>query len=179
MIELSRERELVELAKRKDEHAFMEILKDARGKVWRVCLAYGNNHYDAEDILEDAIAVAWQNIDTFRGKSRFSTWLYSIASNIAKNKLSRRREFAVEDVGADLPTNESDTGEVVSARQVVHDALGQLSPDFREALILREYAQMSYKEIAIQQAVSIQTVKSRIHRARNIVKKIIVAQESV
>lgn len=166
MIPMEEERELVARARENDQAAFVSLVKDARDRVWGVCLGITGNRQDAEDAMQDAIATAWQGFDRFQGNARFSTWLYRIASNICKNKVSRRREYPDSEAGADQATNTTDIGDRVADTDAVRWAVGQLSDEFREAIVLREVAGLAYKEIALQQGVNIQTVKTRIHRAR-------------
>ncbi|WP_237559727.1 RNA polymerase sigma factor [Corynebacterium neomassiliense] len=173
MIPLEEERELIERVRAADKDAFVALVQDARERVWGVCLGITGNRHDAEDAMQDAIATAWQGFDRFRGASRFSTWLYRIAANICRNKVSRRREFPDSDTGADLPTNTTDIGDRVADTQVVRWAVGQLSDEFREAVVLREIGGLSYREIALQQGVNIQTVKTRIFRARKALKELL------
>lgn len=167
------ELELIHRAKAGDGKAFATLWTCSERKVWSVCLGITGNRSDAEEAIAEAMCKSWQGRDRFRAKSRFSTWLCQIASNICKNKVSRRREFPDSDAGADLTSNTTDIGDRVSDTEAVRWAVGQLSDEFREALVLREIGGLSYKEIALQQGVNIQTVKSRIHRARKALKELL------
>ncbi|CUU66592.1 RNA polymerase sigma factor, sigma-70 family [Corynebacterium variabile] len=160
------ERECVRRAKSGDGEAFGALWKCAEKKVWAVCLGITSNRSDAEEAIAEAMCKSWQGLDRFLEKSRFSTWLCQIASNICKNKVSRRREFPDSETGTDLASNTTDIGDRVADTQAVRWAVSQLSDEFREAIVLREVGGLAYKEIAIQQGVNIQTVKTRIFRAR-------------
>ncbi|WP_297007846.1 RNA polymerase sigma factor [uncultured Corynebacterium sp.] len=176
---MEEERELVARARDHEQEAFVSLVEDARDRVWGVCLGITGNRQDAEDAMQDAIATAWQGFDRFRGNSRFSTWLYRIASNICKNKVSRRREYPDSEAGADLATNTTDIGDRVADTQAVRWAVSQLSDEFREAVVLREVAGLAYKEIALHQGVNIQTVKTRIHRARKALRDLLGGSDAV
>lgn len=167
------ERELVRRAKAGDGDAFATLWRCSERKVAGVCFGITSNRDDVEEVLAEAMCKSYQGLENFKEKSRFSTWLCQIASNICKNKVSRRREYPDSDAGADLTSNTTDIGDKVSDTEVVRWAVAQLSDEFREALVLRDVGGFSYKEIAIQQGVSIQTVKSRIHRARKALKKLL------
>jgi len=122
-------------------------------------------HYLAEDALQDALLAAWRNLDRFRGDSAVSTWLYRIASNAALAQVRRRREEMVESV-PETADEWADPQHGIAERDRVAEALRQVPPDFREALVLREYGDFTYEQIAAHQQVGVQTVKSRLNRAR-------------
>jgi RNA polymerase sigma factor (sigma-70 family) len=156
---------LVALAAQGDEHAFALLLDDCRSRAWAVCYRICGNRQDAEDALQDAAVAAWRHLGSFRGGAKFSTWFYRIAANAALQIVRRRRDVPVEDppeVAA--PGSFTDR---VEAAQLVQQALSQLRPEYRAALVLREWADMSYEDIAEWLDVPLQTVKSRLHRARN------------
>lgn len=149
-----------------DERAFGLLAKSASSRMWAVCLSITGNRQDAEDAMQNALTAAWQNLHRFDGKAKFSTWAYRIASNAALQIVRKRREIPDEDAGKDVVAAGSAVDEQVTAALVVKDALAQLPDEFREVIVLREYGGLSYQEIAEQQGIPIQTVKSRINRAR-------------
>lgn len=161
------EAELLARAQAGDERAFAALAREASGKMWAVCLSITGNRHDAEDALQNALTAAWQNLHRFDGKAKFSTWAYRIASNAALQIVRRRREFPDEEAGMTELAAGSGVDEQVTAGIVVRDALAQLPDDFRQALVLREYGGLSYQDIAEQQQIPVQTVKSRINRARS------------
>lgn len=159
--------ELLARAQAGDERAFAALAKEASGRMWAVCLSITGNRHDAEDALQNALTAAWQNLHRFDGKAKFSTWAYRIASNAALQLVRKRRELPDEDAGIEEVAPGSHIDEQVTAGIVVRQALETLADEFREALVLREYGGLSYQEIADQQGIPIQTVKSRINRARS------------
>ncbi len=156
---------------RLDDRAFRELVEPHRARLWGVCLAVTGNPSDAEDALQECLIAAWRSLPGFRGDSSFSTWIYRIAVNASRALLRRRRELA-EELGeyAD-PRHGFD--ERIAVRDRVQRALAQLSEDRRVALVLREYGELSYNEIAEQQGIPVQTVKSRISRARDDMRRIL------
>jgi RNA polymerase sigma-70 factor (ECF subfamily) len=132
---------------------------------------------DAEDIAQEAFVHAFQKLHTFRGGSRFYSWLFRIALNAAVT-LHRKRDKATasveavrEQVGfepADIRPNSTPQAPLeASERQaLVQRALRELPEDFRQVLVLREMDEMSYEEISEIVDCPIGTVRSRIHRAR-------------
>ncbi|MGJ4077420.1 RNA polymerase sigma factor [Corynebacterium macclintockiae] len=160
------ERDLLAKAHEGDQQAFARLARQAWGRMFAVCLSITGNRADAEDALQNALTSAWKNIDKFDGRARFSTWAYRIASNAALQVVRSRRDVPEEDAGADEVAQTPEVGSQVTSAMVVREALAQLPEDFREVIVLREYTGMSYQDIAAHQGIPIQTVKSRINRAR-------------
>lgn len=123
--------------------------------------------------MQNALIAAWQNLDKFQGQARFGTWFYRVVSNAALDIGRRKSRRPV--IAYDSDTELMDVGDFsvppVADRVVdtdaVRRALDALPPDFREAVVLREFADLTYAEIAEHQGVGVQTVKSRISRARS------------
>ena len=163
------ERELVARAAVGDDLAFEELVGQHRRRLWSVCLRLTGNAQDAEDALQDCLVAAWQHLETFRQESRFGTWLYRIAANAALAVVRRRRDTPYDPV--DLPEGDGprDPGVQVTDRELVRGAIAALPEPFRVALVLREIGDLSYEEIAVHQGIPVQTVKSRLNRARSAV----------
>lgn len=155
---------IVARARSGEQAAFAELVERHRTAAWSVCLRITGNRHDAEDALQDALTAAWLHLDRFRGDSRFGTWLYRIAANASLAVVRRRREVTVGEVPvADF---ERDLAVEIAARDQIQAALAGLPAIFREALVLREIADLTYQEIASHQGVPVQTVKSRLNRGR-------------
>jgi RNA polymerase sigma factor (sigma-70 family) len=155
-----------------DQAAFAELIAPQRERAWNVALRITGNRHDAEDALQNALIAAWQGIDKFGGQARFGTWFYRVVSNAALQIHRRRAAGVTTDFvdPADLHDFSSTATPSVADRVVdadaVRRALAALPEDFREAIVLREFADLSYAEIAEHQKIGVQTVKSRINRAR-------------
>ncbi|MFC4605829.1 RNA polymerase sigma factor [Rhodococcus kronopolitis] len=166
------EAELLAACRGGDQHAFAELVGRHRTNAWHVCLQITGNAHDAEDALQDALTAAWQNLHRFRGEARFNTWLHRIATNAALAVVRRRKiTTSLDDTdddspGIDLTGHGSGFDEQVVTADAVHHALAQLPEDFRVAIVLAEFADLPYADIAEHQGVSVATVKTRIHRAR-------------
>jgi RNA polymerase sigma-70 factor (ECF subfamily) len=167
------ETELLARCREGDQSAFADLVAPERRSAWSVALRIAGNREDAEDALQNALIAAWQNLHKFSGQARFGTWFYRIVANAAL-EVRRRNSAGVETEFVD-PTDltalfASESRPSVEDRVVdtdaVQRALAELSDDFREAIVLREFAGMSYAEIAAHQRIGVQTVKSRINRAR-------------
>jgi RNA polymerase sigma factor (sigma-70 family) len=158
------ERTLISRAQAGDERAFAELVTRHKRHIWAVCVRITNNTSDAEDALQEALTAAWQHLDKFRGDAKFSTWMHRIAANAALAVVRRRRdvltdEFELEDTGSDAYRDFDETDRVQAA-------LRTIPPDFRAALVLREYGGLTYDEIAVHQGIPVATVKSRLNRAK-------------
>lgn len=169
MIDSDDQKALLERCAAGDRRAFDQLLGPYRDRLWSVCLRVTANRADAEDALQDCLIAVWRNIGKFRGDSLFSTWLYRIASNAAIAIVRRRREVAVEEI-YDVHDPRLDFDSKVADRDRVQAALRQLPEDFRVALVLREFGDFTYEAIAEHQGILVQTVKSRLNRARTMLK---------
>ncbi|RVW04442.1 RNA polymerase sigma factor [Rhodococcus spongiicola] len=152
-----------------DQHAFAELVGRYRTHAWHVCLHITGNLHDAEDALQDTLTAAWQNLVRFRGDARFNTWLHRIAANAALAVVRRRKptdNLDDDETGIDLTDDRAGFDDRIATVDVVHHALNQLPEDFRVAIVLAEFGDLPYADIAEHQQVSVATVKTRIHRAR-------------
>lgn len=169
----STDTELLERARTGDQNAFAELVGRYRGRTWAVCLRITGNQHDAEDALQNALTAAWQNLDKFRGDAKFSTWIHRIAANAALAVIRKRRDMPDENIDTNLASSAPRIDERVVVVEAVQDALTKLPETFREAIVLREYAELTYSDIAAHQGVPVQTVKSRINRARTQLREIL------
>ncbi|GAB3082342.1 RNA polymerase sigma factor [Corynebacterium aquatimens] len=169
------ELELVERAQAGDQKAFAALIREAHRRMWAVAISVTGSAHDAEDAIQDAMISAWKNINRFKPEARFSTWMYRITSNAALQILRKRREIPDDQTGYDDVDSSAPISQEVTSTIVVREALNTLGDEFREAIILREYAGLTYDEIAAHQEVPVATVKSRLNRARTKLKEALVA----
>ena len=159
--------ELLDLSKQGDQRAFAQLVERHRHTVWAVCFRITGNQQDAEDALQDTLIAAWQHLNKFRGDATFKTWYYRVAANASLAVVRRRRDIvADQDDFIDLTDTAPAVDDRVTTVTTVRAAIAALPDDFREAIVLREFASMTYQEIADHQRINVQTVKSRISRAR-------------
>lgn len=122
---------------------------------------------EADDVAQDVFIKAYRALDTLPADANTAAWLFRVAHNAAIDRIRRRRLIAwVPIVGQMFHANEPDPADVVTTRDRVRAALGQLTPEQRAALVLREVAGLSYEEIATALGVSLGSVKMRLVRAR-------------
>jgi RNA polymerase sigma factor (sigma-70 family) len=175
MVGVDDEAALVRRARVGDDGAFAELVDADRGAVWAVCLRITGNRADAEDALQDTLLAAWRNLAQFRSDAKFSTWLFRIAANAALAIVRRRPEIAES---FDLVAFTADPGDQVADADRVQTALMALPETFRVALVLRIYGDLSYEDIAVHQGIPVQTVKSRLWRARSMMQELLAAPDT-
>ena len=166
------ERELIRRAGQGDQEAFRQLVETYQAPAYRLALRMcGGDAALAEDAAQEAFLAAWRGLPRFRGDSRFSTWLYRLTTNAAIDWLRReKRHRGMDDVTElELPDDgpgPQDQAEQAETQQTVRRALGQLSEEHRQVLLLRYMQELDYAEIAAALEISEGTVKSRISRAK-------------
>ena len=178
------ERDLILALQRGDESAFAELIALHEKKVYNLCLRMLGNEHDAEEAAQDAFLALWRGIGDFRGESALSTWLYRLASNACIDLMRKNRRTA-NDVSieteegpweiADEAPSPHEALERKEQLRSVREGLDALPQEYRQVLILRELQQLSYQEISEVTALELGTVKSRISRARQLLKKYLTA----
>lgn len=158
-----------------DVNRFEEIVLAHQHGVYALCFRMLGNAQDASDAAQETFFRAYRALASFRGDSRFSTWLYRLGSNICLDMLRKRPEapvLSLEDNDGqrwDFPSREDTPPEVLERkelRRAVQSGLLQLPPEFRQMLVLRDVNGLSYDEISLATGLKAGTVKSRIARAR-------------
>lgn len=177
MSALADEASLLARARAGDQAAFADLVSRNRAKLWSICLRITGNAYDAEDALQEALTAAWLNLDRFRLDAAFSTWCYRIAANASLAVVKKRRDIPTDAFEHLDQPMAPDVARSVVDRDQINAALGRLPVQFREALVLREYGDFSYEQIAAHQGVGVQTVKSRLNRARAALAADLLAQQ--
>ena len=182
--EVALDRMLVDRFKQGDQSAFEQMVTRYWDRIYAMVNQLLRNPQDAEEVTQDAFIRAHRGLSGFRGDSTFSTWLYQIATNLARNRYwywwRRRRDQTVsldQPIGqendltlAEVFPAELETPEDATVTQEfvnrVSECMEKLSPKHREILTLRNVKNLSYEEISEILDISVGTVKSRIARAR-------------
>lgn len=183
--EVALDKALVARFKAGDEAAFEEMVSRYWDRIYAMVHQLLRNTQDAEEVTQDAFIRAHRGLENFRGDSSFSTWLYQIATNLARNRYwywwRRKRDKSVsfdQPVGgedstttlAEMFPSTIETPQDVTItnefQERVSAAMEFLNEKHREALVLRNIQNLSYEEISDRLGISIGTVKSRIARAR-------------
>ncbi len=178
---MTREQEvqIVQCVLQGDVNAFEKLVLEYEKAVFGITQRMCGNAEDAADMTQETFIKAYNSLSSFRGDSKFSVWLYRIATNVCLDFLrSKSRKPTVslsaedddgEEVELDI-ADESQSPERLLERGLTRDAvrrgLNALSPEYRQILLLREIQGLSYEEIADVLTLEVGTVKSRIFRAR-------------
>ena len=169
---------IIARARRGDADAFEQLVIAYRDQVFRLALRMCGNEADADEAAQEAFLSAWKALPNFRGDSQFSTWLYQLTSHAAIDLLRReKRQIAAEDITevsvSDPAPSPQQQAERSETRQAVRDAMGQLSPEYRQIVVLRFLQELSYEEIGAVLKLPPGTVKSRLNRAKAQLKDIL------
>ena len=177
---------LIRRAQRGDADAFEQLLLEHQKNVYNLCYRMAGDPDDAMDLSQETFLRAWRCLDQYQFASAFSTWLYRLCSNICIDFLRRRRRQQTVPLTFEDADGEEQTYAVPDAqplpeeqvelkltREILQAAMAQLLPEHRAVLQLRVVNEMSYEQIADVLDIQIGTVKSRLSRARNQLKKIL------
>lgn len=165
-----------------DKLALEDLLAAVTPRVERIAGRILQYPQDAEEAAQDALLSIARNIGRFEGRSRFSTWMYAIASNSARSTYRSLKRRAAERPVEDFPTapDPRTTSVIAGSRLDLLEALDTVGADHPElvhALVLRDVGELDYNEISRLTGVPLGTIKSRIHHARQLVRPLLRAQE--
>ena len=180
--------ENVSRCQRGDVDAFEEIVRKYQTKMFNISYRVTGDYNDAAEVVQDAFVSAYRSIKSFRGKSKFSTWLYTIVVNLSRNRLKQVKSRALKERYSINDPVDTDNGyiqmeyassdlsvldrlEKRDVEQRVQGCINALDGEFREVIVLRDIQGFSYDEICDMLEIAEGTVKSRLHRARDSVKK--------
>jgi RNA polymerase sigma-70 factor, ECF subfamily len=173
------DRVLVGAAQKGDTDAFEELVARHRDKIYARAFSMMRNEDEAIDLSQEAWVKGWQRLAQFQGESSFATWITRIVINLCLDELrkqKRRRTESIEELDEEaggverqmptITTNPTERLERGELRQRIDRALQQLSHEHRSVLVLHEFEEMEYKEIAKAMDCSIGTLMSRLFYAR-------------
>lgn len=188
------EAKLIERLVVRDERAFNKLVRLYERRVFALVIRMLGNAAEAEELSQEVFVQVFKAIGTFRGESKLSTWIYRIAINLCKNRSKYLKvrhtdeQDALDDVVERAPLGSARNAnvaqverpdEMLAGKQVeriVQDAITRLEPTFRECLVLRDVEELSYEEIGQITGLPSGTVKSRIFRARAMLKEMVERQ---
>lgn len=162
--------EAIEALSKGSAEAFQILYKKYREGIYRFCLRMLGSESEAKDAFQDTFVKVYEHREEFYGK-HFSSWIFTIARNICLNMIRARREHDSfnEVFHAKKMPKYTDVG----LKRYIDSAIQQLPEKLREAFILREYEECSYKEIADILDVDLSLAKVRVYRARKQLRKIL------
>lgn len=169
-----------------DAAAFRQMMECHNQELYRVARAIVADDAEAEDVLQESYVRAFAAIDRFRGDARLGTWLTRIVINESRGRLRRRRRYANSD---QVDANEMDRARILGfpggeqvespdaaaarteARLLLERAIDALPEAFRPVLILRDIQELSVEQTAETLGIRPETVKTRLYRARRLMRK--------
>ena len=188
-----REKNFLERAKSGDIAAFEQLIESYQRKIFNIALRMLGNYDDAGDLTQEVLIRIYKSIKSFKEQSSFSTWIYRITTNVCLDEIRRRRnrkaisldeEIKLDDgdmkrqIESDEPSPE-ETAEAEDLKRIVNDAIARLSEEHRTVIVLRDIQGLSYEEISEVLKCPEGTVKSRINRARQALKNILVSKREL
>ncbi len=180
------EHSLLRRLRNREERAFRELIEAHRDRVYNICYRMLGNRHESEDVAQEVFITVFKTIDTFREESKFSTWLYRVAVNHCKNRikyLARRFDKQKDElddqasgangtpIGAPLPSAPDRALAGAQMEKLLQDAIASLDEEQRMVVVLRDVEDLSIEEICEITGLPDGTVKSRLHRARLVLRK--------
>ena len=160
-----------------NENAYVELVNRYKDKLINFVFNYLGDIESSEDVVQETMIKLYQKKHYYKEIAKFSTWLYTIAKNLANTELRKRKQrkttllsqFSKDDKMYDLPSNDNEVGQEIQTEivnKIIREAVGHLSEKFKTVITLRDIQQLSYEDISGIIDVPIGTVKSRLNRAR-------------
>lgn len=185
------DRQLIDRLRRGDEQAVDELASLYSSRIYQLALRYMKNREDAEEVTQDVLLKVYRKIEAFRGDAALSSWIYRITFNTAMSRLrtsklaraadrERERMLAANDE-ADLPRAPKQPADWshmpdeellrTQLRQAVTQAIGELPEIYRTPVVLRDIQGLSTEEASSRLRLKDQTLKSRLHRGRVMLRR--------
>ncbi|MEW6624364.1 MAG: sigma-70 family RNA polymerase sigma factor [Bacillota bacterium] len=176
---------LVQKVKEGHLESFEVLVERYQKQVYNMAYRYTGNSEDAYDLSQEAFIKAYKGIKSFRQEAAFKTWIYHITSNVCKDFLRKANKYKEVSIDAPIHTEEGEMEKQITDRvngpeeiyeikelsEFIQSMISSLPNDYREVIVLREFQQLSYEEMSDILDCSLGTVKSRLNRARNMLKE--------
>ncbi len=174
---------MIKRCKDGDREAFNALMEKYQNIMFGMAYNLLSDYQDAEDAVQETFIKAYKSISSFKGDSAFTTWLYVICRNSCNDILRKRQKHSavtsidaddddgpIKEIKSDGPSPE-DVVEMNETQAMVRDAINSLKPEYKEVLVLSDIQQLSYDEVSTILKIPNGTVKSRLNRARNALRK--------
>lgn len=184
---IQNERDLVDRAKTGDIEAFEQLIEGCQKRVFNIAYRMIGNYDDANELAQEVLLKAFRSIRSFKGDSLFSTWIYKVTANVCLDEIRRRKKRMVVSLDEEIEYNDGEVkrqipdksptpdveAETNELKKAVNKSIQELPDDYRSMIVLRDIQGFSYDEISKIVNCPEGTVKSRINRARQALKKIL------
>ncbi|NGP46888.1 RNA polymerase sigma factor SigW [Bacillaceae bacterium SIJ1] len=177
-------KERIQQVKKGDQNAYGDIVEIYKNKVYHICYRMLGNAHEAEDMAQEAFLRAYMNIHSYDPTKKFSTWLYRIATNVSIDRIRKRKpDYSLDatvpgtegmDMYAQLAASDKLPEEEVESLELqrwIQEEMMSLPPKYRSAVVLKYIEELSLKEISDILDMPVNTVKTRIHRGREALRK--------
>jgi len=178
------ENRLARLARAGDRGAFRELVDLYKDRLFNLAYRMLGNRHEAEEIVQDTFLRVFSHLDSYNAEKKFSTWIYRIAHNLCIDRMRKRRKVYSLDAElpegegidgyAQMPLDESSPEELLLVSETqrhVREAILELPDKYRSAVILKYLQDLSLNEIAEILDLPVTTVKTRVHRGREFLRK--------
>lgn len=183
--ELSDEELILEFQRNNTERAFEILVQRYKNPLTNFVFRYLGDYEACVDVVQEAMIKVYRYKDTYQSIAKFSTWIYTIAGNLAKTELQRRKRRTILSINA-YGKEEDETYEIPDENyrpddmtdsgikdEIIQKAFLKVSDAYRQAVVLRDIQELSYEEIADIMGITVGTVKSRINRGRAQLQKLL------
>jgi len=171
--EKQRDYNLIRRVQNGDMVAFNDIVDRYKNRLMNTIIRMVSSQQEAEDIVQETFLRVYQHRNSFDFRHCFSTWLYTIALNLARNELRKRKRFKFFDI-FDMQGHESEISVEMklpsNLSKVLEKAIESLPDKYKTAFILRDIQEQPYEEVAKIMSIPLGTVKSRVNRARALLR---------
>jgi RNA polymerase sigma-70 factor (ECF subfamily) len=178
------ENRLTKLALKGDQQAFAEIVDLYKDKIFHLAYRMLNNRHEAEDVVQETFLRVFKNLDRYDPNQKFSTWIYRIGTNLCIDRLRKRKPTYSLDAdmndqeGLDgyslIPSvDQTPESELLMSvtKQLVYNAIDSLPSKYKSVMILRYLQELSLQEISDVLGMPVTTIKTRVHRGREFLRK--------
>ncbi len=183
--DLSDEELILEFQKNNTERAFEILVQRYKNPLTNFVFRYLGDYEACTDVVQETMIKVYRYKDTYQSIAKFSTWIYTIAGNLAKTELQRRKRRTILSINAFGKDNDEDY-EIPDENyrpdtitdsgikdEIIQKAFMKVSESYRKAVVLRDIQELSYEEIADIMGITVGTVKSRINRGRAQLQKLL------
>lgn len=175
---------LAKLARKGDQRAFAEIVGLYKDKIFHLAYRMLNNRHEAEDIVQETFLRVYKSLDRYDENQKFSTWIYRIGTNLCIDRLRKRKPSYSLDAdmndqegmdGYSMIPSDDRTPEsemlISETQRIIHQAIESLPAKYKTIMILRYIQDMSLQEISDVLDLPVTTIKTRVHRGREYLRK--------
>jgi RNA polymerase sigma-70 factor (ECF subfamily) len=163
---------LIKKAKEGDIYSFEKLISSHYQKIYNLAYSLTGNSQDAQDIAQESIIKLFKSLKKFKGKSKFSTFIYRVVMNVFKDEMKKsHKKYETSNYKEIINSPKNFSPEKLETKIIIEEVLKKMPRDFAIIIILREIEGFSYEEISEILNIPVGTVKSRLNLARKSLKE--------